>query len=154
MAKVIAELVINGYSLLTLDSPTPYKRYNFYRINGVDYEVVMAYDIGDKAIVVEADGGFVGKSVEFVMKDTGEAGKMIWNFEYISDKAGRIVYKYSRDDSTLDGKIEHDKTKNEARILVPCRKDSRSEILQDWSLSHFTKVIKAGFPESLRVCCG
>lgn len=153
MAKVVAELVLNGYSLLTLDSPIPNKRYNCYRINGMDYEVVIAYDIGNRAIAVKADGGFIGQSVEFVLKDIGDAGKMIWKFKFVSDTAGVIVYKYSRRDSPFDGKIEYDKIKNKARMLSPCGTDSRSEILQDWSLSQFAKVIEAGFPESLRVCC-
>lgn len=73
LAKAIvrAELVLPDktnpkYTLLDLDEmPELGIGYRKYRIDGVEYEPVIVYDLPNN-IGIKAQGGFVGKIVEFI----------------------------------------------------------------------------------------
>lgn len=64
--RVVNEFSVVGITVLTLDSDLPLTAYRNYKINGVLYKPVNAYDIGKNAIAIKANGSFVGQSVEFV----------------------------------------------------------------------------------------
>lgn len=65
MRKIIDEWVVRKYTILTLDEELPRQAIWHYVIDGVEYEPVIVYDMGKNVIAIEADGGFIGKTVEF-----------------------------------------------------------------------------------------
>lgn len=65
MRKIIDEWVVRKYTILTLDEEVPHQAIWYYVIDGVEYEPVIAYDMGKNIIAIEANGGFIGKTVEF-----------------------------------------------------------------------------------------
>lgn len=66
MAKIIDEWEVpNEGTILTLDEDTPFRPYWHYVIDGVEYEPVMVYDMGENVIAIKAYGSFIGKTVEF-----------------------------------------------------------------------------------------
>lgn len=65
MSKVIAQLEVDKYTLLELDSTLPLKKYNKIAIEGKEYNTEIVYDLQNN-IAVLAKGDFVGKEVSFV----------------------------------------------------------------------------------------
>lgn len=65
MRKVVSEWKIGKYVALELDQDLPMKAYHKYRIDGADYDIVPVYDL-PMHIAIEAEGSFLGKSVEFI----------------------------------------------------------------------------------------
>lgn len=66
MCKVIDEFQIGKYTVLGLDKPITARAYRRYRIDGKVYEIVPVYD-APKCIAIEAEGSFLGKTVEFIL---------------------------------------------------------------------------------------
>ena len=64
MRKVVSEFSIGGYKVLTLDDSVPNRGYREYVIDGKSFGIVPLYDIPN-SIAIEANGSFVGKTVEF-----------------------------------------------------------------------------------------
>ena len=56
---------MNRYTVLTLDEDTPFRPWWHYVIDGVEYEPVMVYDMGENVIAINEPGSFIGKMVEF-----------------------------------------------------------------------------------------
>ncbi len=66
MTKIIDEWrLLDKYTILTLDEDTPFRPYWHYVIDGVEYEPVMVYDMGENVIAINEPGSFIGKTVEF-----------------------------------------------------------------------------------------
>ena len=65
MRKVISELNIKNYKILTLDGELPLKPYTKYVIDGKTYDIVPMYDMPN-CIAIESAGHFEGKTVEFI----------------------------------------------------------------------------------------
>ena len=63
---VISEHCIEKYTVLRLDDAIPRLPHKKYLIDGVVYDIVSMYDAVN-CIAIEASGGFVGKTVEFVL---------------------------------------------------------------------------------------
>ena len=64
MAKIIDEWrVLDRCTILTLDENAP--SYWYFVIDGVKYEPVMVYDMGENVIAIKEPGSFIGKTVEF-----------------------------------------------------------------------------------------
>lgn len=64
MAKVIKELAVGKYRLLTLDKPDDVQDFTHYEIDGKSYAFVPLYDIPN-CIAIEANESFVGRNVVF-----------------------------------------------------------------------------------------
>lgn len=64
MAKVIKELAVGKYRLLTLDKPDNVQDFTHYEIDGKSYAFVPLYDIPN-CIAIEANESFLGKTVVF-----------------------------------------------------------------------------------------
>lgn len=66
MTKVISQFAVpDEGTILQLDGPTPMAPYSKYRIDGVDYEPVLVYDL-PLCIGIRESGDFVGKTIEFI----------------------------------------------------------------------------------------
>lgn len=65
MRKVVSQMRVSKYTLLSLDGSIPMKEHRKYRIDGVEYDIVPVYDLPD-SIAIIAEGSFVGKNVEFI----------------------------------------------------------------------------------------
>lgn len=66
MRKIIDEWIVgNKYTVLTLDEDVPHQSIWHYVIDGVEYDPVIAYDVGKNIIAIEKVGSFIGKTVEF-----------------------------------------------------------------------------------------
>lgn len=63
---MIDEWQLQKYMVLTLNQDPPLIPYWKYRIDGVIYNVVPVYDLPRCIIAIEAEGSFIGKTVEFV----------------------------------------------------------------------------------------
>ena len=79
---------------------------------------------------------------------------MRWLFKLLDRSERFIVYAYSVEGDSLDGRIVYDIEKNETKIAKPCSKDIDSEWRQKKTIEHFYKVKKEGFPEERYVCIG
>lgn len=65
MRKVVSQLHLSKYTLLSLDGPIPAKEHRKYRIDGIEYNIVPVYDMPN-SIAIATEGHFVGKTVEFI----------------------------------------------------------------------------------------
>lgn len=65
MSKIISQWTVGKYLVLEIDHELPMKTYKKYRINGKEYDIVPVYDFPGN-IAIEAEGDFVGKTVEFI----------------------------------------------------------------------------------------
>lgn len=65
MSKIISQWTVGKYAVLEMDQGFPMKAYKKYRIDGKEYDIVPVYDFPGN-IAIEAEGDFVGKTVEFV----------------------------------------------------------------------------------------
>lgn len=64
MSKIIDEIHVGGYAVLKLDF-VPKTLHKKYRIDGLDYDPVPAYD-AENCIAVRSYDHFIGKTVEFI----------------------------------------------------------------------------------------
>lgn len=65
MRRIISQWTVGKYIVLEIDQELPMKTYKKYRINGKEYDIVPVYDFPGN-IAIEAEGDFVGKTVEFI----------------------------------------------------------------------------------------
>lgn len=65
MRKIVDSFVVGKYTVLVLDSPPPREWRKNVRVENIEYESDIAYDIPN-AICVIGTGDFDGKIVEFV----------------------------------------------------------------------------------------
>ncbi len=65
MRKIISQWSIGKYTTLEMDRELPMEKYTKFRIDGKEYEPVPVYDLPNH-IAIEAQGNFIGKTVEFV----------------------------------------------------------------------------------------
>ncbi len=65
MRKIINQMNIGKYAALELSDDLPMNNYTKYRIAGKIYNIVPVYDL-PRHIAIEAQGFFVGKTVEFI----------------------------------------------------------------------------------------
>ena len=65
VSKVVNVWKIGKYTTLELDEGTPMQPYHKYCIDGREYDIVPVYDMPNH-IAVEAEGDFLGKTVEFI----------------------------------------------------------------------------------------
>jgi hypothetical protein len=65
MRKIINQMNIGKYAALELSDDLPMNSYTKYRIAGKIYNIVPVYDL-PRHIAIEAQGDFVGKTVEFI----------------------------------------------------------------------------------------
>ena len=63
MYKIIDSFSIRDLTVLVLDNPPPFEWKGGIRIENIDYEMVMVYDIPN-AIGIRGTGNFTGKTVE------------------------------------------------------------------------------------------
>lgn len=64
MLKVVSDFAIGAYRVLALDGEKPNTKYTKYVIEGKEYKIIPAYDIGN-CIAIKSTSSFVGKTVEF-----------------------------------------------------------------------------------------
>ncbi len=64
MSKVVDEFKLGRYAVLKLDG-MPKTRHRKYKIDGVEFEPIPIYDTY-QCIAIEAEGSFLGKTVEFI----------------------------------------------------------------------------------------
>lgn len=65
MREIVDCFKAGSYTVLILNSPPPNEWKNLVRIENIEYETVIAYDIPN-SIGVKGYGNFIGKTVEFV----------------------------------------------------------------------------------------
>lgn len=65
MRKIISQWSVGKYVVLEIDQGLPMRPYKKYRIDGKEYDIVPVYDLPG-SIAIEANGDFVGKTVEFI----------------------------------------------------------------------------------------
>ncbi len=68
MNKVIFEVSVGKYKLLTLDEKQSDVAYNIYQIDGKEYEPVLIYD-APSCVAIESNESFEGKTVKFLKKE-------------------------------------------------------------------------------------
>jgi len=79
---------------------------------------------------------------------------MWWKYHLVEKSRRIYIYAYSRESTSLDGRITFDVEKQAASLLQPSVSDKASKKAQDKALQHFQNVIDNGFPEEYDVCCG
>lgn len=65
MFKVVNELSIGKYKILSLNKEIPLRPFKGIRIDGKDFVVTMPYDL-KQSIAIEADENFIDKEIEFI----------------------------------------------------------------------------------------
>ena len=79
---------------------------------------------------------------------------MRW-FYQLEEKSKRfIIYRYSRENKALDGRIVFDVKNQTASIMKACAMDGNSKKAQAKAIEHFASIIEEGFPEEYYACCG
>jgi len=63
---VVSEFIVTKYTVLVLNENRPWIPWRRYLIDDVVYDYVMVNDLGWDVIAIEAQGGFVGKTVKFI----------------------------------------------------------------------------------------
>jgi hypothetical protein len=77
---------------------------------------------------------------------------MWWRYKKLSETETTVVYAYSRDSKELTGELLYEKTTGDYSVLKVA--DNDNDGLAKWALSHFSKVIKKGFPDKDMVAIG
>lgn len=78
----------------------------------------------------------------------------MWWFFKLLESSNRIkIYRYSRENKSLDGLIRFD-SESGVKMMQPCASDKESAWSQKKAVEHFYSVIEENFPEEKEICCG
>jgi hypothetical protein len=77
---------------------------------------------------------------------------MWWLFVKLVEDASTVIYEYGFESQELTGMIEHNKKTGESVIIKATEKDALYP--KGWTIRHFYKVVKEGFPDKRMIAIG